>query len=428
VGVQGEEWRGLTVSASAPTPERAEGIPEGTVVGAIYRVGRLLGRGGMGDVYEARDLSLDRVVALKTARGACARMLREEARALAAVRHPALPAVYGLLEEHGTAFLAMERIYGVVLHKQVHWRNAAHAPFALAEILDILIGIAEGLGAIHRAGLAHRDLKPENVMLAAEGRVVLMDLGISIPEVIAGGANVSGTPQYMAPETIRQRVIPGTAHLIDLYALGVIAFELAAGHRPFEGLSTVEILTRHVDDEAPDLRGLRPDLPPSLCEIIGELLAKDPAARPQGVASLLPQLRAVQARQEMRAHGEPPSVLIVDDDEDMRAILELFLRRALPSVEIGCAIDGMGAIRAVQKRAPQLMLLDLDLPLSNGIEVCMFLRGTRAAERTQIVLVSGRASEHDRELLRALGVNRFLTKDECLEDAVSALVRETLRP
>jgi serine/threonine-protein kinase len=151
----------------------------------------------------------------------------------------------------------------------------------MRDTIRILLSIAGVLSAVHQAGCLHRDVKPGNVMLAQHERVVLMDFGLFLPEgELASGPDLAGSPNYMAPESIGNRVLAGSGHLVDLYALGVIAFELLAGRLPFSGRSLDETFNLHLNAPVPDLLTLAPEAPPRLALLACELLAKDPYDRP----------------------------------------------------------------------------------------------------------------------------------------------------
>ncbi len=395
----------------------------GEVVQGIYEVLRPLGRGGMAEVWEAFDRSLRRRVALKVPREpALTEALKREAEALAAVRHPSLPTVYHLVERAGLPCVVMERLYGVSLEEHLRQRAADGAEFQVVEALDILIALADVLSAVHSAGIAHRDVKPANIMLGPRNRLVLLDLGIFVPECVGGRNETVGTPLYMAPEAVIGRVEPGTAHLVDVYAFGVVAYELLAGRTPFRGESVPEVLLAHLDEDPPPLTSLRSGLPPELPALVAQLMAKRPMERPQGMEAVLWALRDMRPRATPRAAQRPLQVLIVDDDPDSVALLRALVERTGPRVEVRAACDAGQAMRCVRAAVPDLVLLDLELPGMNGVELCMYLRGTRLLDRCSIVSVSGTGDERDLSLLRQLGVTDYIVKGPEMARRVAAAV------
>lgn len=275
----------------------------GEVIADQYVIRKQIGLGGMSTVWEAYDRVMRRTTALKTtlARENASALLIREARALAAVRHPGLPVAYTVGAYRGWSFLALERLFGVTLEHRIHDPRPAGRPvFTIPEALHVLVGLADALTAVHSAGIVHHDVKPANVMLCPGGRVVLLDFGIMIPEVEAATGQVSGTAHYMAPEMLTGAIRPGNAHLLDVYAFGVLAFEVLTGRVPFDDDDFHALMRLHVTAPVPDLRELRPDLPVALAELVTECLAKCPSDRPSAMEQVLWDLRGL-----LRAPGCP---------------------------------------------------------------------------------------------------------------------------
>jgi len=386
-----------------------------------YQLAGVLGTGGMSVVYDAYDVRLRRKVAIKAAlNNAPTLPLVQEGQALAAIHHPSIVGVHALGRHHGTDYLVMERIAGSTLATQITERSTS-GRFTSDEIVDLLTGIAEGLRVVHDAGISHRDVKPGNVMIAPGGRVVLMDFGLFQAEFDQRSI-LAGSPHYMAPETFFSQVATGGGRLIDLYALGVVGFELCTGFLPYLADTPVEILRLHAQAPVPDPGFNRDDLPPQLVSLVRELLAKKPDERPASADELLQRLREVRVCVEARY-----SVLIVDDDPVMREVMHAIVAAAAPDAEIDTATDGESAIGILRQKNPSLMLLDLNLPGMNGMEVCMYLLGAADGADCRIVAVSGSARGGDVELLRELRVTRFVPKDEQFRPALEAAVRDIRR-
>ena len=282
----------LVCEPAAPLP-----FASGELLGGQYRVGAVIGRGGTSHVFEAEDVHLRRRVAIKvvTDPDAGASVLLHEARALAAIRHPGLPSIHGVATHGGWTYLALERLFGVSLEERLG-PPGKQVALPVPETIRILTAIADVLGAVHDAGMAHHDLKPGNVMLCPRDRVVLVDFGIMVPEVEAGGRARCGTPRYLAPEAITGAVQPGRAHLIDTYAFGVMGFEMLAGAPPFQAPTIARLLEAHVHAPPPPLPPRCPAAPAALCALIGACLAKDPADRPPTMESILWDLRRLSRR------------------------------------------------------------------------------------------------------------------------------------
>jgi serine/threonine-protein kinase len=233
----------------------------------------------------------------------------------------------------------------------------------------------------------------------------------------------AGTPTHLAPEVIAGTVRPGQAHLADLYALGVVLFELFAGCLPFESPSVVGLMASHLGQRAPSLLAFRPDAPPALAALLAELLAKEPEDRPASAALVAWQLRRIRASIRSTAAASPFSVLIIDDDPIVMQLMQRCASSALPSSRVEVAADAQKALRLLRRSPPDLILLDLNLPGMSGVELCMYLRGSGLAATSTIVCVSVAVSPGDERLLRLLGVSRTLHKtDRFFADLRSLLV------
>jgi eukaryotic-like serine/threonine-protein kinase len=400
----------------------------GEVLGDGYEIRALLGTGGMGEVYEAHDRVLNRRVAIKIVRpGIASDYLLREGRALAAIHHPGVVGVHTMGLHKGIAFLVLERVQGLSLDRMLVDRRGRGERFGVGEALDLLVAVADTLSVVHRSGLAHRDVKPGNVMLAPGGRVVLMDFGLVLPQADrAGHRSVAGSLQYMPPEALTGDTAEGAATLGDVYALGVLGFELLTGIDPFSGTEPLELYRAKIAPKQPRVSEHRTDVPPQLDVLVGQLMAPGPDDRPQGAEAAVWGLRALRGRLGNGGALRPLSVLIVDDDADMRDALSLYVRAAAPDAEVESTQGGRQALKSVRRRVPDLLLLDLDLPDINGIEVCMMLRGMQLGDSCMIVSVSGRATRADVELLQQLGV-QSLEKGPALMTELVQLVQR-LRP
>ncbi|MBX3470199.1 MAG: serine/threonine protein kinase [Planctomycetes bacterium] len=264
-----------------------------------------LGQGGMGTVHRARHVDLGVVRAVKLLRAGGARgpaaarataRFEREARALAQVRHDNVVAIHesGVRPEDGAPWLAMDLVAGRPLDEVV-----AGGPLPWGEALALMVPLCRGVDALHAAGIVHRDLKPQNVIVAADGRPVVIDLGLAVaPErderLTATGAFV-GTPHYMAPEQVdaREAISPRT----DVHALGLILYELVTGEQALaqESTSVHQVMGALLASERPRPSDRAPDLPLALDEVCGRAMARDPAARYETAGALADALAAVRA-------------------------------------------------------------------------------------------------------------------------------------
>lgn len=410
-------------------------IGVGSVLGETYELKAVLGEGGMGKVYEAHDRLMNRKVAVKVSHSAqFAPMLRNEAQALAAIRHPTAVTVHHYGREGDVEYLVMERIQGTSLDIILAQYNEAGYRQTIREVLDLLIPLVEGVAAAHRAGVSHRDIKPANVMVTPTGRLVLMDYGLVLPEFSGQAPRApAGSPDYMPPEAITGTVKPGSGHLVDIYSLGMVAFELLLGHPPFESSSVEETLHKQMESQLPPLGILRPDAPTALVGLIREMTDKDSAARPQSAEDIVWQLRKVTLPTPSHRPGaKPMSVLVVDDDDGLRSAIVTHLQSLRPAMRVSDAPDAETALHLMKRRTPDVLVVDLELPRMSGLELAMYVRGAHA--RCSVVAISARANEKDITLLGQLGAKGFLPKDSALFDALSGTlhheqtVREGFEP
>jgi TonB family protein len=266
-------------------------------VAARYVVLGPLGFGGMGMVYKAHDRRTGDSVALKVLRpdtGMATDLTKrflQEGRLASLVDHPQVCRIHECGEDEGLHFIAMELVDGSDLKHEL-----AERAFSGEEAYGVALQIAEGLHAIHLVGVVHRDLKTPNIMLSSRHEVKLMDFGLAKEWAAGGGLTATGqclgTPEYMSPEQVRGELVDGRS---DLYALGIVVFELFTGDVPFYGDSPLATLLKHVH-EAPPLEGPRAvRLPAELRPVLQSLLAKHPSERPASAAAVAEMLRAAQA-------------------------------------------------------------------------------------------------------------------------------------
>lgn len=398
----------------------AEPFRLGDVIDGTYRLTEHLGRGGMGVVYGARDLRLLRSVALKASLDPrWSPAIRQEAQALAAIRHPGVVRVHASGDHLGHDYFVMERLVGRTLQERIDESRRKGRRFTVEETLDVLIGITDALTATHGTGLAHRDLKPGNVMLSG-ARVVLLDFGLFVPECeISADQSVAGSAEYMAPETIAQKVAPGAGPLVDLYALGVLGYEMLAGHTPFSSPNLQRTLTDHLVTVPPHIER---EAPAGLIRLIDELLAKDPGDRPGSAEAVLWQLCAIRSPHGGLAGVRPLHVLVVDDDPEIASILRRSLKASMPQLTVEAETDPTLALEQMERDPPDVVLLDLNMPKMNGVEVAMALHGLPHDRRPRIVGMSAEAHEKDVAVMRAVGVEDFVPKDPRFVARMTAVI------
>jgi uncharacterized RDD family membrane protein YckC len=275
---------GRTLPAtSTPTASSADAALVGRRM-AHFRLEQPLGKGGMGEVWKATDLALDRPVAIKllsrelSADPSLRERFYREARAQARIQHPNVGHIYYIGEEDGQLFFAMELIEGESLAERLARADQLPAEEALGLCRQAALGLREA----HRHGFTHRDVKPSNLMLDRHGAVKLVDFGLvkqqreeNVALTLENGGGVMGTPLYMAPEQARSGTVDFRT---DIYALGATLHHLITGAPPFEGKTAMQVVSRHLSDPRPHVPMVRKQNP-ALDPLLDRMMAKDPEAR-----------------------------------------------------------------------------------------------------------------------------------------------------
>ncbi|MEP7340627.1 MAG: protein kinase [Acidobacteriota bacterium] len=274
-----------------------------------YRIEALLGAGGMGEVYQARDARLDRNVAIKvlpkhlSAHPDALTRFEREAKAIAALPHPNILAIHDFGREGGVTYAVTELLEGETLRQRIG--AAEMAGIGWREAVKIAASVAEGLSAAHARGIIHRDIKPENIFLTADGVVKVLDFGIArvkkavvsnAQTLISQGANdtkpgtLMGTIGYMSPEQVRGDNADAPS---DIFSLGCVLVEMLTGERPFERNSAAETMAAILRDEPPSPNSIHQEIPPELGKIIHRCLQKTPEERFQSARDLAFELRSL---------------------------------------------------------------------------------------------------------------------------------------
>jgi len=427
---------------AAPSPHPAPNLAASPVrEGPPVRIGHYaitgkLGQGGMGIVYAARDERLERAVALKTISSrpgdeTARKRFWREARAAASVNHPNVCQLYEIGEDQGELFIAMELLEGEALAERLR-----QGPMSVSEMLPIGFEILAALSALHARGIIHRDLKPSNVFLTPHG-VKLLDFGLARtvdPELtrslgsvtdLTGTGMVMGTPRYMAPEQVTGEAIDARS---DLFAAGLILFEMLAGRPAFGGRNVVEILHATLHEQPPALTGC-----PAVAaadRVIRRALAKRPSERPASADEMAEELRAVRgtfgdetpalARALTRLVVLPFRVLRSDPDTD-------FLAFSLPDA-IATSLSRFGSLivrsTATVARfggeAPDLKALATETDVDRVVMGTLFRSGDQLRATAQLVEAPGGTLLTSHTVLSSLG-DLFRLQDDITRRVVEAL-------
>jgi CheY-like chemotaxis protein len=400
------------------SPQPALGA--GEVVGSTYQVKQELRRDDSGSVFEAWDMLVERPAALKVAwRDPGAPALLPDARRCASVAAEGAVAIWGLGNHKGVEFAVGEMVEGIPLARHVAAYLQSGGPVPVMEVLELLSAIGRGLAAAHRARLAVGEVSGETVLVTPGRRAVLGRFSLSqVPAI--GAADVCWAPEVITGQV--SPADPAAAAAIDLYGLGCVAVELATGRPPFVGDSVKATLFGHVHHKRPALTELRGDLPVELADLVVELLAKDPAARPDHADVVVDQIVAIHER--AAATRRIVRVLVVDDDPDRVRGLWSVVRRSHARATVDAARDGADAVDRVRRDRPDLVVIDATIGGSmNALELCMMLSGVDEARDATVVVVSDRIDPRDAAVLAQAGVGHALIRDGNLATTLMELVR-----
>ena len=332
----------VDMSAGLVAPHRPAGLAflspslQADEIGRLshYRVLKRLGSGGMGMVFLAEDLDLQRPVALKVMRpdaaekqGAAQRFLRE-ARVTAAIKNDHIVTIYQVGEDNGVPFLAMELLHGASLEDWLQHNPRPNLP----QILRIGREIALGLAAAHERGLIHRDIKPANVWVETPNdRIKIVDFGLARQieggEVVTLKGTIVGTPAFMSPEQARGEA--GVDSRCDLFSLGCVLYRLFSGRSPFQARSVLATLAAIKETQQPSAATLRADIPPELAGLIDQLLSKEVDARPANAGVVVEALAAIE--RSLLEPSTPPSVTDALATEEQK--------KSSPSFQIGSSVS-----------------------------------------------------------------------------------------
>lgn len=406
----------------------------GQTLDGRYRVDARIAAGGMATVYRAVDTRLDRILALKVmhpalaADGAFVDRFIREAKSVARLAHPNVVAVFDQGTDGRYTYLAMEYVSGCTLRDVLRERGALQPRAAL----DILEPVLAALGAAHRAGFVHRDMKPENVLIGDDGRVKVADFGLvrSVDSVTQTTGSVLGTVSYLAPEQIENGV---TDTRVDVYACGVMLYEMLTGSKPHLGDNPAQVLYQHLNEDVPPPSAAVPGLAAELDELVAYATARNPELRPGDAAALLGLVQGAraqlgdaaldavppQARAEVRTSTEDRTSVIARPAAEPVSHTS---RLSTPPLPPGPAPSRAAAAPRTGRRGPLLVIVAVLLALGVGTGVWYISSGqftkvpnllgkTEAEARTQLSAAGLGVKRVDRKFSNTFGKGTVMNTD-----------------
>jgi CheY-like chemotaxis protein len=224
------------------------------------------------------------------------------------------------------------------------------------------------------------------------------------------GSELSGTPDYIAPETIQGQVKPGDAHLVDVYALGVVGYELLTGLLPYPAEELSELFQQILHHPTPRVRAERPEVPYALDVLLASMMAKEQGDRPDSIDAVHYQLSAIAEGRSLDPRGRRLRVVAVDDDDDYLELIRSCTEQLQEEVDLRLANEGPKALELLREDPCDLLIADLDMPQMSGMELFMHVRAMPEARDTLVAIISGTAKPSDRALLTQMGVIDFIEK------------------
>lgn len=297
-----------------------------------YKLLQLIGGGGMANVYLARDIILDRDVAVKVLRldfvndELFIKRFRREAQAATSLNHENIVTIYDVGEDDGIYYMVMEYVRGCTLKQYIQ----QHAPLPVQEALRMMDQLTGAIAHAHQNGVIHRDIKPQNILVSEDGTLKITDFGIAVAlssTTITQTNSVLGSVHYLSPEQAKGGMATEKS---DIYSLGIVMFELLTGHLPFSGESAVAIVLKHLQTETPSLRRWNPNIPQSVENIVLKATAKNPLHRYNSALDMQQHIRTALLPERI---NEAKFTLPMEDDDEETKVVPIVKSPAPPSPE-----------------------------------------------------------------------------------------------
>lgn len=418
----------------APGPDSIAGPDSivGQVIDGRYRVRARLARGGMATVYEATDLRLDRVIALKVMHRHLAddpdfvARFQREARAAARLTHPHVVSVYDQGSADGVVYLVMEYVPSRTLRELLR----QFGPLSAEQALVILEPVLEGLAAAHAAGFVHRDVKPENVLVSDDGRVKVADFGLA-RAVSTSNASITqgmiiGTVAYLSPEQVERGDADGRS---DVYGAGILLFEMVTGRTPYTGDNPLSVAYQHVNSTVPPPSTVHPGLPPEIDALVSASTQRDPSMRYQSASEFLADVRRARTLlPPPRPLNQTRDTLVVDATTAARMGTSAGADRSsprTPSAPQSSRYTSPTVLPRRRRRAPLVIAL---IALAGVVAAALGGWYLTAGRTTPTPDVVGLTADAARAQLQAAGLQVALGPEAFSEDVAAGFVMATDPP
>lgn len=394
----------------------------GELIDGRYQLLRSMAVGGMATIYEALDTRLDRKVAVKIMHPHLANdeefvsRFIKEAKAAAALSHPNIVNVQDQGWNQGGAraiFLVMELVEGSTLREYLHERTR----LSVAETVAYLLPVASALAAAHKSGIIHRDIKPENILISREGRIKIADFGLAKGAVLGATQTVEssivlGSVSYLSPEQVQRGVTDSRS---DVYALGITAYELLTGVKPFDADTPIQIAYMHVNERVPHVKEVQSDVPNALDELIYRATSPNPDERPRDAQEFYDQLNAVALsidpkRSQMSLELDLPVAPLKRKEDRKKKKQEPIKESSAPRISTTAGVRKRKLSRRVKRN--RAIALGLAIALGAGIWYAIIGPGSRVT----VPSVVGGTESQAQQLLKPLGLTYVITSREFSEE------------
>lgn len=391
-----------------------------------YLIEEMIGEGATAAVYRATDLRLRRPVALKVllqhVHATTRQRFEQEALSSAKLNHPGIMAIYDVGRDRDIYYIVVELVTGRPLYEFIP------CSADLAAKLGYQICLA--LDYAHRKGIIHRDIKPANIYVMEDNSIKIMDFGLAIPvdgsqKRLTAAGSIIGTPAYLSPEQAQGKPLdPRT----DLYSLGIVLYEMVTGQLPFDSDDITSILLMQVNKAPVPPRKVGADIPAWLENVLMKALEKQPANRYQTAAAMAAALNNFSSPAAVDTQSVPATnetahprirVVLADDHVSLRAPLAAYLELSGDIVVVGEAGDGQEAIDLCKQHVPDVILLDINMPVMSGLDALPEIK--RSSPATKVLVLTGR--DETPYIMRALrgGANGYILKTASEAELVNAV-------